>query len=513
MVGGGHNGLICAAYLARAGLDTIVVEARPTVGGCASTESIWGVRFNICNCDHTMIRAMPVIDELELADHGLRYLEPESGYVSLFHDGSTPWVNFFDPEQTLEGLAAAYPGEVDGYRRYVADAVPVIELVIEMAKAPTTAPGLARTAMARGSKAAARLLAWSRRSMVDVLSDYFDAWQLIMPAASMGPTVWGVSPTTPGTGLAAALYALRHVVRTGRPVGGSGALPDAVAAAFAAAGGRVQCESRVQRLLVDDERIHGVELAGGQRVTAPVVVAAYDPQRVFVDWLGEAPARARKMAQRWRERPVADGYESKVDAVLTRAPRYRAMDELEARHPGIALDQTTSLVAPSPDELARAHQLRAEGRVDDHPTFMVNVPTVLDPSMAPEGTHVLSLETLFTPYELVGGWPGSSEPQRWLDVWSRLVEPGTLDIERWRAMTPDVYETEFGMHRGYTPSYGGAPLATLVGRSPETSRYRTAIDGLYLTGAATFPGAGIFGAPGRNTAGAVLADLGCGPRR
>jgi phytoene dehydrogenase-like protein len=120
----------------------------------------------------------------------------------------------------------------------------------------------------------------------------------------------------------------------------------------------------------------------------------------------------------------------------------------------------------------------------------------------------LSLEVLFTPYDVAGGWPSSDEPARWIDVLDGFMEPGTMQVDRWRAMTPDRYETEFSMFRGHTPAYAGAPLVAFVGRRRELTRYRTAIEGLYLSGAGTFPGAGVFGASGRNAADVVLADLG-----
>ena len=127
VVGAGHNGLICASYLARAGFDTLVLESRPTVGGCSSTVSALGARFNICGCEHSVIRAMDVIDDLDLTAHGLHYLEAEANSVNVFYDDTEPWVHFHDPEQTIESLAATYPNQVDGYRRYLADAMPVAE--------------------------------------------------------------------------------------------------------------------------------------------------------------------------------------------------------------------------------------------------------------------------------------------------------------------------------------------------------------------------------------------------
>ncbi|MGF1596974.1 MAG: phytoene desaturase family protein [Acidimicrobiales bacterium] len=516
VVGGGHNGLICAAYLARAGVDTLLLEARTDVGGCASTVADLGARFNICHCDHTMIRALPIVDELDLGHHGLEYLEPSAAAIYAFHDRSDPWVLFHDPDRTVDALAASHPGQVAAYRRYLADALPVAELVLDLVRTRPTGPRLVASVLRRRAAGANRLWGWGRRSAAEVLGRYFDDWHLVMPAVSTGPTVWGLPADTPGTGLAALSYATRHLVRGGRPRGGSGLLTDATRASFEAAGGVVRCGATVTSLVVDDGAVRGVRLDDGTEMRAATVVAACDPQRVLVDWIDEPPAAARALVERWRQTPVRQGYESKVDAVVTGAPaRLAGLDAVEARLGGIDLSEPTTFVSPSPTEVAEAHRLRPEGRVADRPTLLVNSPSALDPTMRPGlDRHVVSLEALFTPYSLTGGWPGSGEPARWLSVWGELAEPGfEASIERWRVMTPDRYEREFAMHRGHTPSYGGSPLATLVGRRPELSRYRTPIDGLHLTGAGTFPGAGIFGASGRNAAAVVIERVRGSSRR
>jgi phytoene dehydrogenase-like protein len=509
VVGGGHNGLICAAYLARAGVDTLLLEARPEVGGCASTVTDLDARFNICNCDHSMVRGMPIADELDLAAYGLRYLEPEITGINRFHDGSPPWVFLHDADAHLDTLAATHPHAVDGYRRYLADAIPVAELALAIARTKPSLAGMTRTVLRRRAAGAARLLAWARASQADVMARYFDDWHLVMPAVTSGPTVWGARHTAPGTGTAAALYATRHLIRSGRPAGGSGALTDSVRASFEAAGGRTRCDSRVTRLLVRDGAVVGVRLDDGSEIPAGRVVAACDPQRVFVDWLEAVPPKAQQLVDAWRARPVHDGYESKVDVVLDGLPTWRGSDALAAVTGGADVLAPTTLINPSPEQVAESHLLRDQGRVHAHPSMMVNVPTVLDPDMQPRADqHVLSLEVLFTPYALEGGWSASAEPARWLEVLDTFMEPGTLRIDRWRAMTPDRYEAEFSMHRGHTPSYAAPPLVAFLGRQRETTRYRTPLDGLYLSGAGTFPGAGVFGASGRNAADAVLHDLG-----
>ena len=520
VVGGGHNGLICAAYLARAGVDTLLVEARHDVGGCASTVEDLGARFNICSCDHNLIRAMPIADELELATHGLRYLESDALGLHLFHDDADPWLLFHETDRTIDALSIAYPDQVPGYRRYVADALPVAQLVIDVARTTPTAPRMigrtvGKTLSRERAGAAARLIEWSRLSASEVFARYFDDWHVVMPGIAAGPTVWGIPPTTPGTGLAALTYATRHLVRTGRPGGGSGALTDATRASFEAAGGITRCSSRVDRLLIHDGDVAGVRLTDGTELAAPMVVAACDPQRVLVDWVTDPPPAARSLIGRWRDRPDHDGYESKLDAIIDRIPGYRASEVLADRHPGVDLHGPTAVVSPSPDDLADAHARRNDGEVAERPTLLINVPSVSDPAMRTEsGDHVLSIEVLFTPYRVPGGWAASTEPQRWLDLWTGFVDPATMPaIRGWRVMTPDRYEAEFSMHRGHTPSYAGSPLSALLARQPELTRYRTPIGGLYLTGAGTFPGAGIFGASGRNTAAVINQDLARGPLR
>ena len=512
VVGGGHNGLICAAYLARAGVATLLIEARDEVGGCASTVSDLDARFNICSCDHTLVRAMPFMDDLDLAAHGLTYLEADPTTVYLGYDGSPPWLFFNDSERTIESIGRHRPSQAQAYRRYLADARPVAELTLEMGTGVASTPRMLARLLARRGRGGARLLQWSRASALDVLRSYFDDEALVMPTISNGPTVWGAPPDAPGTGLAGALYAMRHMVKTGRPVGGSGALTDALAASFQAAGGRLICSTPVAGLLGDGRAVQGVRLADGTEIAAAAVVATCDPALVATQWLAEPHrARARRFVARARSQAPGDGYQSKIDAVVTDLPRYPALEDsgLVDLFEGRDTAQSSYVISPSVNELAEAHRLRGLGRVAERPTMMANVPSVLDPSMrSRDGHHILSLEALFTPYDLEGGWEGSPEPARWLEVWSGLLQPGFLDsVDRYRTMTPDRYERELLLSRGYTPSYAGSPLSSLFGRRRELSRYRAPVPGLFLSGAGTYPGAGIWGASGRNAADTVLRTL------
>lgn len=512
VVGAGHNGLICGAYLARAGVRTTVVEARATVGGCSGSDEFHGARVNLCNCDHVPVRSLPLIEELDLASHGLRYLELRPTQLALSWSDSRPAVFFADPQETLASLGVTQPDQVDGYRRYLHDALPVAKLVLDMAsQLPTPGAAVRRLAASR-ARGLARLLAWSRQPASKILRRYFTSETLLGAAASTGPGVWGLSPHHPGTGLGALRFALMHAVGPGRPVGGSGALTDAVNASFEQAGGRLLTGCGVASLLVEAERVVGVRLKDGREIRANRVVVACDPRRALLEWLNPAPPSAEQLLRRWKAQPTFDGYESKVDAVVEAAPRLRAIDDSLAQKLGINRNETeatTIVVSPTLDGIGAALRTSQGGGVAANPILLMNVPSLIDPTVrSPDGGHVFSLEALFTPYALTGGWADSPEPLRWLEVAGRHFErPLTEGLRHWRAMTPDVYERDLAMPRGYAPSFAGGPVAALLGRSPELTRYRTPIQGLYLTGAATFPGAGVWGAPGRNAARVILGDL------
>jgi phytoene dehydrogenase-like protein len=508
VVGGGHNGLVCAAYLARGGLRTLLLEARAEVGGTAASESFAGATVNICNCDHITFRTTPVIDELRLADHGLKYLDIEPAQINMSwaSNGASgaAWASYHSVEQTLESIGRNYPKEVDGYRRYLRAAMPAVRLVFEAANDPPSLSGLTRKVLARRGRGVATLLSWNRRSAADVMREFFTVDALRGPAMLTGPMVWGVSPELPRTGLGALTYALRHVGTVGRPIGGSGEVPRTLRAAFETAGGTVRVRTKVSAITCEKVGVRGVELSDGTELTARIVVSACNPHDTFLSWLRNPPPQARSLLKRWRAIPHEDGYESKIDAVMSAVPRLRA-----ARAAGLDGDLTaTYAIAPSLAEMHRGYRLMAAGQVLDRPGLLANVPSVGDRSVAPHNQHVLSLEAIYTPYRLLGGWTGSAEPARWIDLFAGLAEPGFNDsLIDWRVMTPDRYEREFHLPHGHATSFAGGPLAALRNRNPELTNYQTPVEGLYITGAATFPGTGVWGASGRNAALKILSQL------
>jgi phytoene dehydrogenase-like protein len=515
IIGGGHNGLICGTYLAKAGLSVTILEARSELGGNAATETaLDGARFNICNCDHTMIRSTPIIEELHLEQHGLRYVDSHLSQVNVHWDGGPAWMLFHDLERTLDGLGHTYPTEVENYRRYIKEALPIARTVLDVANAAPTPGSISRRVVKR-PKGAVNILRWSKRSVGDVMRSFFHTEALRAPAITTGPVVWGLSPEFGGTGLGAMTYALRHAVLSGRPVGGSGALPDALEKAFLAAGGDIRCSTRVDQILCEGDHVIGVRTTSGDEIRASIVVCAADPRAALVEWLSGAPSQAASLVTRYREQPQHDGYESKVDGVLNARYRWKAVTDDLLGKLGLTHADTahaTGIVSVSLADMAVAYELKNRGVIADRPMFFVNTPSVKDPSVASglqTGQDIFSMEALWTPYALEGGWEHSQEPSRWLREFGKLVDVDGFDsfpdaLDRWRLMGPREYEAQFSMVRGYAPSFAGTPITTLIGKDPELTRYETPVRGLFMTGAASFPGAGIWGASGRNAAAAIL---------
>ncbi|HEY4331095.1 MAG TPA: NAD(P)/FAD-dependent oxidoreductase, partial [Ilumatobacteraceae bacterium] len=404
VVGAGHNGLVTAAYLAKAGLDTLLLEARAAVGGTAGSETFAGATVNICNCDHLTFRTTPVMAELGLAHHGLRYLDVEPSQVNCTWDDPRPWPSFHDIDRTIDALNMLHPSEVEGYRRYLKAALPAVRLVLDAANEPPTIAGLTKRALRHRLHGVRTMLGWSRRSAATVMRGYFATEAMRAPALAVGPLVWGISPEFAGSGLGALTYAMRHVAKVGRPVGGSGAVPQSLLAAYTAFGGQLRTSTRVASILCDNTGVIGVALADGTEIRAGVVVSACDPHRTFVEWLKNPPPQATDLIERWRAIPHSQGYESKVDAVLSSVPQLRATTTPQFARLGIDPTACTTAIAPSLAEMDRGYDLMNHGRILDRPGLLVNVPSVLDPTMVPGGGHVLSLEAIYTPYNFHGGW-------------------------------------------------------------------------------------------------------------
>lgn len=508
VIGAGHNGLVTAAYLARHGVRTLLLEARDSVGGTAASESFHGGTVNICNCDHLTFRTTPVIEELGLSAHGLRYLDVEPAQINGDWSSQKFWPMYHSIDKTLEALSVVHPTAVNGYRRYARAMVPLARLVLGAAATPPSKGSLIGAVMRRGGRGVSSLLRYSKLSAADVMRQFFDDDAVIGPAMVTGPVVWGLSPETPGTGMGALTYALRHAAQVGRPVGGSGQVTESLRKSFLAHGGVLRVNTRAVSVACEGASVRSVTTSDGLTMTARVVVSACDPRRTFVEWLKNPPSKADALVSKWRDMPHQDGYESKIDAIVGERPRLNNVDYDWVASLGGSAEYPTTVISPSLDELHRGAQLMTNGHTMPRMGLFANSPTALDPTMATASSDVFSLEALYTPYKFTEGWTSLDEPRRWLEQFGSLVQPGFMSsIQHWRAVTPAEYESRFNLPNGHATSFAGGPIAAFRGVDPELTRYHTPIKGLYLTGAATFPGAGVWGASGRNAALTIIKEM------
>ncbi len=462
MIGGGHNGLTCAAYLARGGMRVLVVEARDTVGGCASTEeALGGARVNICNCDHSLIRATGVIEDLDLAAHGLEYLELDPGQVMVPWDGSPPWALCNDVERTLQSLSMTYPREVANYRRHIDELRPVADLVLAMtAGAPEFGAVARRLARLRG-RGLKGLMRISRMSCTAVLREYFNDEALLAAPATTGPSVWGLDPSLPGTGLGALGYVLRHVMPVGRPVGGSGRLTDALGSALQAAGGEILTGRRVTQIRTAAGATAGVTLDDGRQIDAPTVVAAGNPHEALAHLLQVDQGPGARLARRWGGAPGRERVREQARRDRRRAPT-AATAHRRAPRSARALASARIDLRHQPDTHADCGGGRCrEGRADRHAAADARQRAVRHGRLpAPPTAGTCSASRCSSRLRPPGGWEGSAEPERWLRAFSNLVQPSFFDgIRRWRLVGPREYERDFSMPRGHAPSFSGGRSA------------------------------------------------------
>jgi phytoene dehydrogenase-like protein len=446
-----------------------------------------------------------VSEDLDLAKHGLKYLDVDPTQLATSWNDRRIWPHFRDADKTLSVIEHFFRDEEDGYRAYLRDAMPIAEMIIEAASQPPTRHSLISKVISRRGRGVTTMLRWSKLSSAQVLKKYFKSDLLIGPALVTGPTVWGVSPHTPGTGLGALTYAMRHVSKVGRPIGGSGMVPISLRRSIESNSGIIMTNTQVAQILCEGSRVRGVALSDGTEIFADCVVSACNPHDTFLKWLKNPPASAKPMIDKWRSTPHYEGYESKIDARITTKPRYTSLDTKLFDDLGVDPLAATLIVTPTTEQLHQGFEMISRGEILDQPAMLVNLPSILDPSMTNTTDHVFSLEALFTPYSFKGGWTSNTEPHRWLEKYSQLVEPGFMNsIADWRCVTPAHYETDFFLPKGHATSFAGGPLAALLNSQPELTRYRTPIKGLFLTGAATFPGAGVWGASGKNAALTIL---------
>ncbi len=513
VLGGGHNGLVAATYLARARRRVLLLERRPTLGGAVITEEIRpGFRAPTCAALCGLLRT-EVIDDLDLIRHGLSFV-PFDPTAVLLGEGQKPLRIWRDPRKAQFEIAQSSPADAAAYPRFLALMAEIAKVIdplmvsIPLSVAePTIADGwflLGRALKLRrmGRETMYETLRMPPMSLHDYLGEWFEDERL--KASLSVDALFGVfrGPWSPGTAFGLIHHHLPEAnggmwafIR-----GGSSMLPTALGEAAREAGVAVRTNAEVRRILSPNGRVTGVELANGETIPALAVVSTLDPKRTFLQ-LADPLVLGADFVLRVRNYN-SEGCLSKVNLALDGVPQIPSLGEgnLPAH----------VQVAPSLEYIERAYDDAKHGRVSESPVLDVTVPTAVDPSLAPAGKHILSVLVQYTPYRLTSGtWDDQRGPlgERVLELLQAHVPNLRSILAGMEVLTPADLESQFGLTGGHI-FHGEMTLDQqyVLRPVPGWGRYRTPIPGLYLAGSGTHPGGGITGAPGYNGAHALLED-------
>ena len=516
IIGGGHNGLTAAAYLARAGRKVLVLERRHVLGGAAVTEEVFpGFHFSVCSYVVSLLRP-EIIRELDLPRHGLEIL-PLDGTFTPMPNGDYLWrVN--DHARTRREIARHSRVDAEAYDEYGRAMVAMgrfVKPILGMRPADPTSLSPAGLKQLLGLVNRFRRLSPQDQynqiqlmtmSAVDFLDQWFetDVLKATMSASGIIGTFLGVR--SPGT----AYVLLHHYMGEidgafrswGLARGGTGAISNAIGEAARAAGVEIRTQAAVSRILVRGNRAEGVVLENGDEIRATVVASSVDPRLTFQRFLepGSLPDEFEADIRQYKFR----GSSAKVNLALDALPDFVAM-------PGAGPHLRGAIsISPSIDYMERAYDDAKYGRFSRRPYMDIVIPTLTDTSLAPPGKHVMSCFVQYAPYALKDGtWDDQREAfgDTVIDTLAEYA-PNIRQIIRHRqVVTPLDLEREWGLSEGNI-FQGELTLEQLffLRPAPGWAQYRTPISHLYMCGSATHPGGGIMGAPGRNAAMRILSD-------
>ncbi len=523
VIGGGHHGLVAAAYLARAGARTVVLESRHKTGGAATTESPWpdAPEFKVTRLSYVMSLMPPtIINDLKLSSHGYK-VYPMGPYYQAFPEGGSIKLYADDARRNYESVARWSKKDAEAMPRWdawlagLADVLGPLLLTVPPnigSRRPRDLAGMLRLAWRnRGLnvRAIADVTRLMTMSIADLLDDWFESSQVKGALGVNGVIGTWAGPYEPGTAYVMAHHSIGdvgdgHLGNWGFAEGGMGAVAGAIESAARGFGVEIRLNSPVSQVLIENGRAAGVVLANGEEIKAGTVVSTLHPRTAFLDQVGERhlPADFAADIKRWKTRSGV----VKINLALSELPNFTADPgtELGEHHTG------SVEMAPSMEFTGRAFADAKEGRPAARPFSDGVIPTAFDRTLCPEGTHIMSLFTQWVPSD----WnlePHAAELEAYAD---RMIELYDAVAPNFKAsilhrdiVGPYQMEQEYGLIGGNI-FHGELSLEQLfhMRPAPGYADYRTPVPGLYYASSATHAGGGVCGIPGWQAARAALAD-------
>ncbi len=508
IIGAGHNGLVAAGYLARAGKKVLVLEQRDRVGGACTLEEPWE-GFTMSPCAYVVSLLRPeIIRDLELHRYGFEAYVKDPQMFVPFLDGNYLFFRS-STEQTVEGIRRLSPHDAEAYPRFLRffDRASEILTPVLLEEPPSIADLAARF---RGEDE--EIYRWLMfGTLHDLLAAYFESDYLRAAFAGQGVIGSFLGPKTPGS-----VYVMWHHMfgevngekgMWGYVRGGMGRISFALAASAKAHGAEIRTTAPVARILTHNGRAEGVRLEDGQEYRARAVLSNADPKRTFLHFCADAGLEARflkRITQFKTESAVV-----KVNVALKELPNFRC---LPGTAPGLQHAGSCD-ITPTVDWVQNAYEDALRGELSRKPYIEAYMQSATDPSVAPPGYHTISMFCQYGPYHLKGQtWTEAVKQEMAERIFATMTEfaPNFADaILHYQVLSPVDIEQRYGLPNGNIFQGEITPDQLFSLRpTPECARYRTPIEGLYLCGSGAHPGGGVMGAPGHNAAKALLHDWG-----
>ena len=516
IIGGGHNGLVTAFYLARAGFKPLVLERRPQVGGAAITDEIHP-GFRCPTLSHSAGPVLPsLVRDMQLEEQGVRFITPDACVTALSPDGQALTL-YQDENKSAQAISAFSQKDAAKYPEFAKSLAKISKVIAEALATPP--PDIdhpssgdlwsmlktGRALRNLGKRDMYRVLRWGPMAVADLVAEYFDTELLRALIAARGIFGTFLGPWSAGSSLQLLIRAAGDPHPAGSAfyvAGGTGALTAAMAGAAKAAGAEIRTAAEVIEIRVKDATATGVLLSTGEEILANAVISNADPKRTLLkltDPVHLSPDFVQKL-RHYR----GNGTVAKVNLALHGLPSFTALKNGDSALKG------RLHIGPEIDYLERAFDESKYGQFSRQPYLEATIPSLTDPTLAPEGKHVMSIYMQYAPYKLKGDWEEQRKAlgQTVVQTLSQYAPNLPEMILTHQIITPLDLEENYGMTGGQI-FHGDLALDQFFTMRPllDWARYKTPIENLFLCGSGTHPGAGLTGGSGTNAAKEIAKAL------